>query len=194
MKCTLCIAIRKTRNTDDFLGSGTKLLLPSLSVGFRHEERERHNFSMLTIRPSSALNPLTQSTRVRTPAVHKLHWPRPSLKNELASTKFKSNSKSLRIPGHRFRAWRHSHPQSYFLPGVFIVTSVIVTYSPHARKPALMSAPTHALSRKVLILTKPKDKIYKTKNDNIKKSFRNYTTQSEVFIKACRSCYVKKTD
>ena len=32
-----------------------------------------------------------------------------------------------------------------------------------------MSAPTHALSRKVLSLTKPKDKIYKTKNDNIKK-------------------------
>ena len=35
--------------------------------------------------------------------------------------------------------------------------------------PALISAPTHALSRKVLSLTKPKDKIYKTKNDNIKK-------------------------
>ena len=34
--------------------------------------------------------------------------------------------------------------------------------------PALMSAPTHALSRKVLSLTKTKDKIYKTKNDNIK--------------------------
>ena len=37
------------------------------------------------------------------------------------------------------------------------------------RTPALMSAPTHAVSRKVLSLTKPKDKIYKTKNDNIKK-------------------------
>ena len=32
-----------------------------------------------------------------------------------------------------------------------------------------MSAPTHALSRKVLSLTKPKDKIYKTKNDDLKK-------------------------
>ena len=32
-----------------------------------------------------------------------------------------------------------------------------------------MSAPTHALSLKVLSLTKPKDKIYKTKNDDIKK-------------------------
>ena len=28
------IGIRKIRNTDDFLGSGTKLLLPSLSLGF----------------------------------------------------------------------------------------------------------------------------------------------------------------
>ena len=34
---------------------------------------------------------------------------------------------------------------------------------------ALMYAPTHALSRKVLSLTKPKDKIHKTKNYNIKK-------------------------
>ena len=38
-------------------------------------------------------------------------------------------SESLRIPSHRFRAWRHSHPQSNFLSGVFIVTSVIVTSS-----------------------------------------------------------------
>ena len=40
---------------------------------------------------------------------------------------------------------------------------------PRAWTPALMSAPTHALSQKVLSRTKPKDKIYKTKNDNIKK-------------------------
>ena len=39
-KIFIRIGIRKTRNTDDFLGSGTKLLLPSLSLGFRHEERE----------------------------------------------------------------------------------------------------------------------------------------------------------
>ena len=43
-----------------------------------------------------------------------------------------------------------------------------------------MSAPTHELSRKVLSLTKPKYKIYKTKNDNIKKkSYCNYITDSE---------------
>ena len=43
---------------------------------------------------------------------------------------------------------------------------------------ALVSAPTRAQSRKVLSLTKPKDKIYKSKNDHIKKSFRNYTTHT----------------
>ena len=32
--------IRKKRNTDDSLGSGTKLLLPSSLLGFWHEERE----------------------------------------------------------------------------------------------------------------------------------------------------------
>ena len=56
------IGIQKTRSPDDSLGSGTKLLLPSLSLGFRHKERERDNFSMLTVRPSSVLNSLTQPT------------------------------------------------------------------------------------------------------------------------------------
>ena len=42
--------------------------------------------------------------------------------------------------------------------------------------PTLMTGPTHALNRKVVSLTKLKDKIYKTKNYNIKKSFRNYVT------------------
>ena len=40
----ILIGIWKTRNTDDSLGSGTKLLLPSLSLGFRHEERETQFF------------------------------------------------------------------------------------------------------------------------------------------------------
>ena len=35
---------KKTRNTDDSLGSGTKLLLPSQLLGFQHEERETLNF------------------------------------------------------------------------------------------------------------------------------------------------------
>ena len=55
------IGIRKTRNTDDSLGSGTKLLLPSLSLGFRHEGREIQ-FFYADCWSSSALNSLTQPT------------------------------------------------------------------------------------------------------------------------------------
>ena len=35
---------KNTRNTDDSLGSGTKLLLPSWLLRFQNEERETHNF------------------------------------------------------------------------------------------------------------------------------------------------------
>ena len=86
------IGIRKTQNIDDSLGSGTKLLLPSLSLGFRHEERETQFFYAdchLCWLSSSALNSLTQPTHART-VVHKLHWPRSGPKNQLASSKFKS--------------------------------------------------------------------------------------------------------
>ena len=38
VKTSTCIGI--PRNTDDSLGSGTKLLLPSWLLGFQHEERE----------------------------------------------------------------------------------------------------------------------------------------------------------
>ena len=59
----------------------------------------------------------------------------------------------------------------HFLSGVFIVTSLIVTSVPRSR----MNTSTEGVhltnpctKRKVLSLTKPKGKIYKTKNDNIK--------------------------
>ena len=60
----------------------------------------------------------------------------------------------------------------HFLSGFFILTSVIVTSSPRAREHLHSICAlklTHALSRKVLSLTKPKGKIHKMKNDNIKK-------------------------
>ena len=159
------LGIRKTRNTDDSLGSGTKRLLPSLSLGFRHEERERHNFSMLTVRPSSAFNSLTQPTRA---ALCSLQTALASTRSE-KSTRFVqlqiSNhgfySKALRIPAHRFRAWRHSHPQTFPIWGFYCDICDCHILPARAWTPALMSAPTHALIRKVLSLTKPKDKIYK---------------------------------
>ena len=59
------------RNTDDTLGTGTKLLLPSLSLGFRHEKRETQFF--YTDCSSIVSFQLTDSTNARAhPAVHKL--------------------------------------------------------------------------------------------------------------------------
>ena len=50
-------------------------------------------------------------------------------------------------------------PWSHFLSGLFILTSLIVTSAPRAREHLHSTNPC----------TKPKGKIYKTKNDNIKK-------------------------
>ena len=83
------IGIRNTRNTDVSLGTGMKLLLPSLILGFQYEERETLNFSMLTVRPSLAFNSLTQPTHVRTSQF--ITGPAsPRSKNKLASSKSKS--------------------------------------------------------------------------------------------------------
>ena len=70
-----------------------------------------------------------------------------------------------------------SHGKLHFLSGVFIMTSVIVTWSACEPEPLRsMCVPARVLSRIVLSLTKQNDKIQPTKNDNIKISFRNYIT------------------
>ena len=162
----ICVGIRKTRNTDNSLGSGTKLLLPSLSLGFRHEERERHNFSMLTVRPSSALNSQTQCMRAPCTGlaqvwkINLLHLS--SNLNSLLLFKITMNRSPL-LPGMT----SFTSPVSFPIRGFYCDICDCHILSACAWTPALMSAPTHALSRKVLNLTKPKDKLYKTKNDKI---------------------------
>ena len=74
-------------------------------------------FPSWTARPN--LNSLTQQTRAH-PAV-----PTGPIYVRISTNCF--FLKSTRIPAHRIRAWRHSHPQSYFLSGGFIMRSVIVT-------------------------------------------------------------------
>ena len=168
------IGIRKTGNTDDLLGSGTKLLLPSLSLGFRHEKRETQFFYVDC--SSTVSFQLTDSTNACVhPAVKKLDSPRPGPKNQLASSKFKSQLTAF-IQNHlESQPITSGHdvihiPSPIFYLG-FLLWHLWFLHPLRARAwtPALMSAPTHALSRKVLSLTKPKDKICKTKNDNIKK-------------------------
>ena len=118
------IGIRKTRNTDDSLGTGTKLLLPSLSLGFRHEERETQFFyadcsSIVSFQ-------LTNPTNARAhPAIHGLDCLAQVRKINLLRLSSNPNF-------HRFLAWRHSYPQSFHIFGVFIATSVIVSSSTHA--------------------------------------------------------------
>ena len=129
-----------------------------LTFRFFDTTRERHTIStMLTVpsdsttcgasrRPNwTGLAQVQKTTRFVQPKIS-TNW-----------VFFKNHPKSS---AHRFRAWRHSHPHSHFQSGVFIMTSVIVTSSPREREQLRsMCAPTRALSRIVLSLTKPKDKI-----------------------------------
>ena len=139
-----------------FFSSGTKHLLPSWLLSFQHEERETQFLLCwlfhLTPPRAAHLVDLTGLALSR-------------FENQLASSRFKSqlntffknHQKSL---AHHFRAWCHSHPQSHFLTGFFIMTSVIVTSFPRKREHlSSMWALTRAQSRIVLSLTKPKDKI-----------------------------------
>ena len=147
---------KNTRNTDDSLGSGTKLLLPSWLLGFQYEERETQFLLCWLFH----LTPPRAAHLADTTGLVSLR-----LKNHLASPRSESQLTAFfqnhpESSAHRCRRWRHSHPQSYFLSEVFIMTSVIVTSSPREREHlSSICAPTRTLSRTVLSLTKPKDKI-----------------------------------
>ena len=67
---------------------------------------------------------------------------------------------------HACGAWRHSHPWSHPLSGIFILSSVNDTSSPRAHQHLCSSLhlTNPYAKRKVLSLTKPKGKIYKTKS------------------------------
>ena len=136
---------------------------------------------MLTVRPSSALYILTQPMRVHTPSDH--NWTGLIQVWKINSLRLSPNFNSLLL----FKIIKNPSPS---LPSMTSITSPVLfliwgvycdicdchILPARVWTPVLMSAPNHALSRMVLSLTKLKDKIYKTKNDNIKKSFRNYIT------------------
>ena len=84
----LHIGIRKTRNTDDSLGSGTKLLLPSLSLGFSTRgERDKIFLCWLFVH-RQLTNSLTQPMRVRTP--QSTNWTGLAQVRKINSLQFKS--------------------------------------------------------------------------------------------------------
>ena len=101
---------------------------------------------------------LTQPTRGARSAQSRLASPR----SEYQLTAFFQIPRILSDSGHDV-----IHVPGHFLSGVFIVTSLIVTSAPRAREHLHSTNP--CTKRKVLSLTKPKGKIYETKNDNIKK-------------------------
>ena len=134
---------------------------------------------MLTVRSLTALNSLTQPTRARTSqSITRLASPMSEKSRLFVQVHISTHcfySKSLRIQAHPGMT-SFTPPVPLPIWGFYCDICDCHILPTHMWTPALMSAPTHALRRKVLSLTKPKDKIYKTKNDNIKKSFRNYTT------------------
>ena len=168
------IGIRKTWNIDDFLGSGTKLLLPSLSLSFWHEERETHTIFLCWLFAHRQLSTHWPNQRTCAPRSPQTGLASPRLESQLASSKSKSQLllffKITKNPSPSLSGMTSfTSPVLFSIWGFYCNICDCHILPERAWTPALMSAPTHALSWKVLSLTKPKDKIYKTKNDNIKK-------------------------
>ena len=143
---------KNTRNADDSLSSGTKLLLPSLSLGFRHKERDTQFvlswlFHLTPPRTAHLVDPIGLTS--------------PKFENQLASSSFKSQltaffQKSPKILSPSLPGMTSFTSPVYFLSGVFIMTSVIFTSAPHEREHLRsMCVPTRVLSQIVLSLTKP---------------------------------------
>ena len=167
--------IRVYRNPKTIeIGSGKKLLLTFLSLRFFDMRRVRHNFFLCWL---FHLTPTRCGPRPQTTGLASA-----SSENRLSSSSVESqqtvfSNSPNRQP--RFRAWRHSSSQSHFLSRVFTVISLIVT-SPRARAQFVHLTCT---KRKVLSLTKPKGKIYKTK------FLRNYITRRRHFFSSVHVLY-----
>ena len=116
-----------TRNTDNSLCSGTKLLLPSWLLGFSTRRERKTQFLLCwlflhrsSVNPNWTLSPesksqLTDPTNARASR---------SPQTGLASSSFKSQltaffQKSPKFPAHRFRAWRHSPPSTFPIWGFY---------------------------------------------------------------------------
>ena len=162
---------RESKNTKLYeIGSGTKLLFTFLSLKvFRHEERETQSFyadcfshRQLSTQPTcgthSAQSRLASTSPERQPS-------RSDIGTQLTAFS--------QISAHASSAWR----QPYHLVPIpirdfYFDISEWHILSAHAWTPVLMLHLTNPCTKwKVLSLTKPKGKIYKTK------SLRNYITR-----------------
>ena len=174
------IGIRKTRK---WFGCETFYYLFEFKV-FWHEERETQFLSMLTF----PIDPTTCGTSPQTTNLASA-----SSENRLASSKPKSQlTVFFKFQNSPPIASGHDviHiPVSFPIWGFYcdICDSHILPAS--AWTPALNACTelTLALSRKVLSQTKPKGKIYKTKNDNIKKILPQLYHNFQTFLLRCNT-------
>ena len=160
------IRVGKPKNTKHWrlYGSGTKLLLPSLSSGFRHEERERERDTQFFCVDCF----IWPNKRARAPPRPQLDWPCQVRKINSSSP----NPNSLLL----FKITKNPSPS---LPGITSFTSPVyllwhlwLSHPPRVRVNTCTQC-VHltkpCTKPKGSKLIKPKDKIYNTKNDNIKK-------------------------
>ena len=126
-----------------------------------------HNLSILTF--PSAPHHHHHHHHARCPAAKPRRAPKV---NRLLRTLELNSCFFSKISAHASGAWCHSHLLVLFPIWGFILTSVNDASSPHAREHlrSCLHQTNPCTKRKVLILTKPKGKIYKTK------SFGHYTT------------------
>ena len=155
------------------IGWGTKLFITFELKVIRHEERERETQSFYA---DCFYIVSSQPNQRAAPVAHKVVCPRPGMnldslvwRQELNFPTFsKSQNPQPTLPG--MTSFTAPSPISYL---GFLFWHLWTTHPPRVRVNTcahVCTWLTHALSRKVLILTKPKDKIYKTK------SLRNYIT------------------
>ena len=97
---------------------------------------------------------------------HKVVWPRPALSRSVAGTQLTDFFQISKSSTHASGAWRHSHPLVSIPTWDFYFDT-----SSQRVNTCVNVAPNPCTKRKVLMLTKPKGKIYKTK------SLRNYITK-----------------
>ena len=153
------------------IGSGTNLLFTFLSLKvFRYEEREAHKHTQ-SFYADCFYIVSSQPNQRAAPVAHKVVWPRPSLNLDSLSFGGRTSthcfsSNPQKSSAHASGAWCHSHPLVSFPIWGFILTSVNDGSSPRAREHlrSCLHLPNPCTKRKVLSLTKPKSKIYKTKS------------------------------
>ena len=157
------IGIPKHKKHLRFLSSGTKLFYNLWVKRFFDIRREAQSFyADFSIWPPPPLR--------AAPVAHTFVWPRPGLNLNFFIRPANSTNWLFSNPpkssAHASGAWRHSYPLAILLPGIFVLTYVNDTSSllarQHLRSSLHLTKP--CAKRKVLSLTKPKGRIYKTKS------------------------------